>query len=414
MLALRPSTLAGRPHRGPRRRGRTARRRRLVAVSAAVGLLAAAVAVAVAGPAGPGVRAPGASPAREPADGTAGLRGTSSWLRTFDETWTADRPRALLQSLSGDSWQHYPLSYSVDALTAAYRAGGDDRYASDALLLVENVVGTAVPSRSLPGSSYHDGHRGWASLTGEARGDEVPLYESYFWRYATTLARVILRPGSAADGTAKARARAIAGFAERDVFGKWRDRGADRTIFRNRTHMASHWGLIALNLTAVAQDPGSRAVYAGVVDAVDSGLPGLGASLRGQFRPNPVDRGAAFWSDRWGRTARPGQDVAHGNGVVAFVVEAHDAGVDWTDDDIAALVRLLDRVVWPPGRPPAEFVDGSGTGTGWFSDGFVKLGRYDVALQRRLERHAPANGQFYANLALNARLLGAADRGPTT
>jgi hypothetical protein len=63
-------------------------------------------------------------------------------------------------------------------------------------------------------------------------------------------------------------------------------------------------------------------------------------------------------------------------------------------------------VVWPTAGRGAEHVDGAGDGTGWFSDGFVKLGRYDAALQARLERHQPANGQFYAALALNAAILG--------
>jgi len=51
-------------------------------------------------------------------------------------------------------------------------------------------------------------------------------------------------------------------------------------------------------------------------------------------------------------------------------------------------------------------VDGSGRGTGFFNDGFVKLGRYDANLQRRLETHVVArNTQLYANGALNMRFL---------
>jgi hypothetical protein len=51
-------------------------------------------------------------------------------------------------------------------------------------------------------------------------------------------------------------------------------------------------------------------------------------------------------------------------------------------------------------------VDGSGRGNGFFNDGFVKLGRYGTALQRRLESHEVAlNTQLYGNGALNARLL---------
>ncbi len=51
------------------------------------------------------------------------------------------------------------------------------------------------------------------------------------------------------------------------------------------------------------------------------------------------------------------------------------------------------------------YVDGTGSDNGWFSDGFVKLGRFDAATQRRLEDHRVVNGQFAANMALNARVL---------
>jgi len=35
----------------------------------------------------------------------------------------------------------------------------------------------------------------------------------------------------------------------------------------------------------------------------------------------------------------------------------------------------------------------------------VKLGRFDPAVQRRLEDHEVVNDQFAANMALNARVL---------
>jgi hypothetical protein len=46
-----------------------------------------------------------------------------------------------------------------------------------------------------------------------------------------------------------------------------------------------------------------------------------------------------------------------------------------------------------------------GQDNGWFSDGFVKLGRYDRATQRRLEDHQIVNAQLAANMALNAKTL---------
>jgi hypothetical protein len=50
-------------------------------------------------------------------------------------------------------------------------------------------------------------------------------------------------------------------------------------------------------------------------------------------------------------------------------------------------------------------VDGTGSDNGWFSDGYVKLGRYDPAVQRRLESHLVVNEQFAANMALNVKVL---------
>lgn len=80
--------------------------------------------------------------------------------------------------------------------------------------------------------------------------------------------------------------------------------------------------------------------------------------------------------------------------------------MEWTDDDIREFVVLLDAVSWPAPRVYAEYVDGTGAGDGWFNDGLMKLGRYDVNLQRRLEQQRVGqNSQFFANGALNVRML---------
>jgi hypothetical protein len=129
------------------------------------------------------------------------------------------------------------------------------------------------------------------------------------------------------------------------------------------------------------------------------------ASLRGQLRRNPKETTAYFWSDLWGSFRRPGQDVSHGNGVLAYVVEARDNGKEWTDTDMAAFSALLTRVIWPGGKVYRAYVDGTGSDNGWFSDGYVKLGRYDPAVQRRLESHLVVNEQFAANMALNVKVL---------
>ncbi len=148
----------------------------------------------------------------------------------------------------------------------------------------------------------------------------------------------------------------------------------------------------------VTADPARKARYLEVAGTIDK-------QLRGQLRRNPVEPTAYFWSDLWGSARRPGQDVSHGNGVMAYVVEARARGRAWTDADMAAFGALLTKVIWPGGQTYQGYVDGSGSDNGWFSDGFVKLGRFDPAVQHRLDDNRVVNDQFAANMALNARLL---------
>jgi hypothetical protein len=336
------------------------------------------------------------------------LRPVSHWAGLYTDGWDFEYRDSLPQTRSADSWDHYDASYVVDANTAMFRATGERRFLNRALEYVENVMGSARESSSLPDSQFRDRYHGWASMRPDLDhpGEEVPLYESYFWRYATALL-VVMRESSAIrrDAGYLARYRRLLDFAEVDIFEKWYSRGALQYIYRERTHMAAHWALIAMNLSLTTEDAARRTRYRQVVDNIDLHLPDVRASLRGQMRRNPVEPTAYFWSDVWRSARRPGQDVSHGNGVMAYVVEACDRGWTWTTDDMAAFSALLTKVVWPGGRRYAAYVDGTGSDNGWFSDGFVKLGRFDATVQRRLEDHQVVNLQFAANMALNARIL---------
>jgi len=335
-----------------------------------------------------------------------GIRPVAAWQREFSRAWAHTRPVAERWSLSGDSWEHYRLGFYLDALTAMYRATGEDRYLDQALTMSENLVRTASPSASLPGSQFQDRFRGWASHRPETRGQEVPLYESVAWRYVTNLLRAMRSSGAEWRPRYADRYGQLLRFAEHDVFDKWYARGASAYIYRSNTHMAAHWAFIAMNLSVLTKDPARRRRYDTVVHDVNDGLPNYDSSLHQQLTANPADPHAYFWGAEWGGCdCRPGADVAHANGVVAYVVAARALHRGWTHEDIAHLVLTLTRVVWPVGQPAAAYLDGSGRGNGWFSDGFVKLGRYDLSLERRLEHHHPANVQFMANCALNTRLL---------
>lgn len=339
------------------------------------------------------------------------LRTAGEWADQFDAAWDDERSTAEALSRSGDSWDHYTLSYDIDALTAAYLATGRSAYIDTGVGLLENVVATARPSADLTTSSYRDEYLGWTTQQNDIRGEEVPLYESYLWRYGVALLRVIRAdPALWEDTQRQARFERLRTFVERNVFDKWRARGVDDTIYRSRAHMAAHWALIALGLAQITTDDSRRRAYLDVVNAIDNRLPNYPSSLRSQLRMNPRYPTAYEWSDTWG-TAGGEQDVAHGNAVIAYVVAANAVGINWNDLDMRRFTDTFRLAVWPatarPGQPEgSEYVDGSGAGDGWFSDGFVKLGRFDPALQQRLERHDVGRSpQFMANGALNAAVL---------
>jgi hypothetical protein len=393
-------------------------RRRWVLVAAALAVLAALAVPAVWGSAwwdrvGHGATA-GGGPGRPRASsaGSAALLPVSYWEHRYLDWWHDEPTVYLPMSGSADSWDQYNLAAQVDGNTAMYRATGRTRYLDRALRYITNVVASARLSSSLPTSQYRDGYLGWVSHQPDLDPpeSEVPLYESYFWRYATTMLRVIGQtPALYRDPAYRGRYDRLLRFAEDDVFEKWYARGAADNIYRSRTHMAAHWAMIALNLSLLTAEPDRRARYRTVVDNIDLHLPNYPSSLRGQLRDNPADPAAYFWSDEWGSTHRPGQDVGHGNGVVAYVVEAHDAtrGAErrWTSADLARFTELLLAVVWPRDDVHRGYVDGSGDDNGWIADGFVKLGRYSAAAQRRLDRYPVVNDGFAANMALNARIL---------
>jgi hypothetical protein len=336
--------------------------------------------------------------------GTVPVRPLSYWAGVYEQSWDYQAENIQPQSRSPDSWDHYSLSYSLDANIAMFRATDARRYLDRTLEWVENVMAASTISASLPTSQYRDRYRGWVSQ--QEGGTEVPLYESYFWRYGTALLPA-MRASAARYADAKYRARynRVLRFAEVDVFEKWFTRGSDENVYRSRTHMAAHWAQIALNLSMVTTDTARRSRYHEVIDNIDLHLPNVDAGLRRQLRRNPAEPTAYFWNDVWGSFRRPGQDVGHGNGVMAYVVEACDNGDRWTAADMAAFSALLTKVIWPGGHTYHGYVDGTGTDNGWYSDGFVKLGRYDRAVQRRLDQHVVVNDQFAANMALNAKLL---------
>ena len=332
-------------------------------------------------------------------------RTVAQWQALFDNSWSSEFNTYNPLSISGDSWHLYNLAYGIDANYAMFRASGQTKYLNRALLYIQNTINTSRVSSSFASSQFKDSYRTWVNRGND--GKEYPLYESYCWRYVTSVLRVMkTTPSIYNDPAYRAKYDSILAFTERNIWEKWYVRGTGN-LYRQNTHMASHWAKIALDLNIISTDAAKKVQYVAVRDNINHlGLPGYGSDtgLRGQM-VTQASPARFFWNQNWGSFSTPGQDVAHGNAVVGYVAEAKDLGYHWTSADVAKFVATH-NFIWPSATTYRNYVNGTGNGTGWFNDGWVKLGRYSSALQTRLESHnVGRNTQFYGNGALNAFLL---------
>lgn len=347
-----------------------------------------------------------------PLPGASTLRSVSGWESLYLGRWNTEDAEYQSLSTSADEWDLYDLAYGIDANVTMFQATGKTQYLDRALKYTNNAIATAKPSSSFATSQYKDSYLTWVNHSHPGDGDdgrEYPLFESYGWRYVTNML-VAMKQNQAVytNPSYKAQFDTILSFTEKNIFDKWYNRGTNSNLYRSNTHMASHWAMISLDLSMLSSDSTRLSREKTVYENIDfRGLPNYsGNSLRKQLQTTTT--GAYFWNSNWGQTSHPGQDTAHGNGVISYVVHANSLGSYWTAADMEAFTKTLNTVIWPSASTYGNYVDGTGSGTGWFNDGFMKLGRFDVSLQKKLESHTVGrNIQFYANGALNAKLIGA-------
>jgi len=343
-----------------------------------------------------------------PAAAAPNIRSVAEWERMFTGLWAADHREYLPRSTSNNSQAYYNLAYGVDGNLAMFQATGKTAYLDRALLYVENTIRSAMPSSSFPRSRFKDGYYGWVSKeAGTYNGQEVALYEVYLWRYVTRMLRLMRQTAAVwAIPSYQERFRRILAFSETNIFDKWYARGPNAYVYRSVTHITAHFGYIALDLSRLTGDAARRARYLQVFNNINHALPNYPrCSLRAQLIAHPTVRGGLFWSASWGKFSVPGSDTAHANGVVSFIVESQELGAEWTRADADRLIATLMGVILKDGSTTATYLDGSGA-SGWINDGWCKLGRYSVELQKRLETYQRArNCQLWGNCALNAKLL---------
>ncbi|MEM9193839.1 MAG: hypothetical protein AAGF12_31985 [Myxococcota bacterium] len=304
--------------------------------------------------------------------------------------------------MSRDSWLIYESGYHWEGYVSMYEATGDTRYLDRMLEYTDNWIETSRPSNELPGSYGESRFRGWISMTHpRANNNEYPLFESYGWRFVAKLLYLM-------DGEPgyEEQFQKLLEFTETHIWDKWYSRGT-RHLYRQNTHMASHWAYIGMFLGEVTRSATRREQCREVAANIShQGLPNFDDhSLRSQIVDGVALPGAAFWHPNWGLFDLPGSDVSHGEAVVTFVVEAYEFGLGpWDAEDMGAMVAMFDMLVWAEGERASDYIDGSGVGSGWIH-GYVRLGRYDVPLHKRLESTNRNSIWHCGNMAASARVL---------
>ena len=338
-------------------------------------------------------------------------RAVSEWETLWQAEWDR-RDREYCTELSastGADQEHYFLSYCIDGLVSMWRATADDAYLDLVFGLIDNTLEDAVAG--------DDGFRHWPGPP-ENGGESYPLWESYYWRHVVTLVRVLHdNPEVRARSDYQARYEALLAFSERDVWEKWHSRGLGN-LYRSRTHMASHWARIGMELYRIT----GEAQYLEVFENISHGeMPGRPSNLRMQLYPNPSTPSAYTWASHWGvPEGDEVQDTSHAGAIVSFWEEAVEAGMYWTVDDRAALTSTLMDVMWFEDGSYARFVDGTSGSDGPYPapDGrcgacgrlheWLVLGRHDRAVQAKIETgYGGGNHRYFGTQAIGISALNA-------
>ncbi|NIM17753.1 MAG: hypothetical protein GTO45_08200 [Candidatus Aminicenantes bacterium] len=348
------------------------------------------------------------------------------WISRFDKEFKKKKNDWTKLSTSKFSKSHYHLGYELDALMAAFEVTGRKDYLDEARTYVNNVKKAA----DKPAPQLNDDYEGWLW---EKDGKERPLGECCFWRYVTKLLRIIKEtPGLYEDTIYKQFFDETLAFTEKNIWRKWFERATKdspdhkknpRYIYPLRTHMASHWAFIALNLSKLTADEAIKSQCGDVSSVINNGL-------RKNLHPPENNPDAYFWNATWnpdneGDPNLPSdnkvevQDVSHANHVISYIVESFEQGIFWTLEDIKKFANTLKHIVWKPANfdffdlvnGTHEKVDNVERPGRRQSDGWVKLGRvdgafrgiYDTCLKEndKFAKHGKQAAQLYANLALN-------------
>jgi chemotaxis protein histidine kinase CheA len=325
------------------------------------------------------------------------------WKAKFDAEWTdqdaqVDHLDALQKAKSRNRDQeYYFLGYYIDGLVKMWQATGENSYLDTALNLINITVTKAV--------NVGGGFRGWPNDVNKG----YALWDSFYWRHVATLLRIMNKsPNLRSTGSYQKKYKDLLDFTEKHIWNRY-ESGGTGNFYRSKTHMASHWARIGMELFIIT----GKQKYKKVFDNISFGtMDGYPSNLRNQLKQNSQVQSAYKWSANW--TGVGQQDTSHGGAIVSFWVEAFENGMYWKQNDMNALVSTLDDVIWKNSSHMRykKFVDGSGNNEvpGRIHE-WLTLGRFDQNLHNKIKNNYTGNNLYYFGIqplgiaALNARIL---------
>ncbi len=353
-----------------------------------------------------------------------GLKTVAEFKADFDAYWSAEEKGWYTAiSTSGNEGDIYYLD-GIQALVTMFQATGDTDYMDDAIRLIKNIMATAKPSSSLPQyRGYNDSYLSWhsnssTSVTGQGLsgdGGQAPLYETRGFQHVAKLLWVLYESPNLRASRYQSDYQAILDFVETHIWEKWFSRD-DWVPYRLSIDGTAGWARIGFFLHKITGDSKYRLVFDRFNTNMNYGT--SAKSMREILKSNSANSSGYQWTLLWSGNSYEGSsvtDLDHSNRAVLLMVDAHEFGDYWTDSDMNKLVNTW-NVFWPSGDGSSmkKFLDGTGGNDGALVEpGWIKLGRFNKALQTRLETrnlHYAIYDQVvclnYAELAYNRAYMG--------
>ncbi len=299
------------------------------------------------------------------------------------------------------------ISYNIDGRNLLYKATGNFKYLEQNHRIISNIFE----------SGSHSGTFIWKE---KGTNKEVLLWEGYLFRYIAEYAYIVSRLAQ----PERRKLEIPIEYIEKE-FMKWYNRsmakyGDDSELHHFRTHIGSHFAVVAMCLYKLSNNAANRMIYKNFYEKYDNALrqniKTVKAGGHDCFEwnmtwdtPYTFDQSTTFRKiyDAHKKPQVIIQDVSHGNQVVAYIMTSYQLGLNnWTRADMQILANTLKYRIWNERTKKfSDNIDGSASTDAAIknsgknqADGWMKLIQYDPSLISLYDKAYESNGGKYTGL----------------